>query len=64
MQVSRPPVLRYNCFGYWGYFHNLENLGTSLGRVFSAIWGDLLSGLCHCDQSLLGTQLGAETQFL
>ena len=30
--------------------------------VFFAIWGDWVSGLCHCDQSPLVTHLGAETQ--
>ena len=50
-------VSRYNCFGYWGHFHTLENLGAGVGRVFSAIWGDWLSRLCHCHQSSLGTQL-------
>ena len=54
----------YNCFGYWGHPHILENLGTSLGRVFSAIWSEWLSGLCLCDQRPLGTQLGVETQTL
>ena len=55
-------VSSYNCFGYWGHFHILENLGATLGRVFSAIWGEWVNGLCHCDQSPLGTQLGVETQ--
>ena len=57
-------VSSYNCFGYWGHFHILEKLGASLGRVFSAIWGEWVNGLCHCDQSPLGTQLGVETQTL
>ena len=48
-------VSSYNCFGYWDHFHVLENLGASLGRVFSAIWGDWLNELCHCDQSPLGS---------
>ena len=52
----------YNCFGYWKHFQILEKLGASLGRVFSAIWGEWISELCHCDQSPLGTQLGVETQ--
>ena len=52
----------YNCFGYWAHFHILENLGASLGRVFSAIWDELLSELCHCYQGPLSTQLGVETQ--
>ena len=52
----------YNCFGYWRDFHTLEKLGASLGRVFSAIWSEWISGLCHCDQSPLGMQLGVETQ--
>ena len=55
-------VSSYNCLGYWGHFHILEKLGASLGRVFSAIWGEWVNGLCHCDQSPLGTQLGVETQ--
>ena len=55
-------VSSYNCFGDWRHFHILEKLGSSLGRVFSAIWGEWVSGLCHCDQSPLGTQLGVETQ--
>ena len=50
--------------GYWGYLHIFEKVGASLGRVFSAISGDWLSGLCHCRQSPLGTQLGVETQRL
>ena len=53
-----------NCFGYRGHFHILAKLGASLVRVFSEIWGEWLSGLCHCDQSPLGTQLGVETQTL
>ena len=57
-------VSSYNCLGYWGHFHILEKLGASLGRVFSAIWGEWVNGLCHCDQSPLGTQLGVETQTL
>ena len=52
----------YNCFGYLGHFHILEKVGASLGRVFSAIWGEQVSELCHCNQSPLGTQLGVETQ--
>ena len=40
----------------------MEKLGASLGRVFPVIWGEWVSGLCHCDQSPLGTQLGVETQ--
>ena len=55
-------VSSYNCFGYWGHFHILEKVGASLGRVFSAIWGEWISGLCHCHQSPLGTQLGGQTQ--
>ena len=55
-------VSSYNCFGYWGHFHILEKLGATLGRVFSAIWGEWVNGLCHCDQRALGTQLGVETQ--
>ena len=55
-------VSSYNCLGYWGHFHILEKLGASLGRVFSAIWGEWVNGLCHCDQSPLGTQLEVETQ--
>ena len=53
---------KYNCFGYWGYFHILEKLGVSLGRIFSTVWGGWVNGLRRCDQSLLGTQLGVETQ--
>ena len=51
----------YNCFGYWGHFHILENLGAGVGRVFSTIWSEWLSGLCHCHQNPMGTQL-VETQ--
>ena len=47
---------------YWGHFHISEKLGASVGRVFSAVWGEMLSGLYHCDQSPLGTQLHVETQ--
>ena len=56
--------VNYNCFGYRGHFHILEKLGGSLGRVSSAIWGEWVSGLCHCDQGPLGTQLGVETHSL
>ena len=60
----------YNCFGYCGHFHILEKQSSSLGRVFCAIWGEWVSGLCHCNQSPLGTKLrgplgtklGVETQ--
>ena len=55
-------VLSYNCIGYWEHFYILEKLGASLGRVFSAIWGEWVSRLCHCDQIPLSTQLGVETQ--
>ena len=51
-------------FGTWGNFHILQKLGAGLGRVFSAIWGEWVSTLCHCDQSPLDTQLGVETQSL
>ena len=51
----------YNCFEYCGHFHILENLGESLGRVFTAIWSVWLSALCHCNQSSLATQLSVET---
>ena len=52
----------YNCFGYWGPFHILEKLVASLGKVFSPIWSEWVSVLCHCDQSPLGTHLGVKTQ--
>ena len=55
-------VSSYNCFGYWGHFHILEHLVASLVRVFSAICCEWLSGLCHWDQSPLGTRLVVETQ--
>ena len=55
-------VPRYYCFGYWGHFHILEKLGPSLGTVFSAIWSEWVSGLCHRNQSPLGTQLRVEIQ--
>ena len=55
-------VSSYNFCGYCRHFHILEKLGTSLGRVFSAIWGEWVSGLCHCDQNPLSTQLGVEIQ--
>ena len=45
-----------------GTFPLFEKLGASLGRVFSAIWGEWLSGLRHYDQSPLGTQLDADTK--
>ena len=35
-----------------------------MGKVFSAIWGECLSGLWHFDQIPLGSQLGAENQLL
>ena len=49
--LQATPVSNYNCIGKWCHFHILENVGAILGRVFSAIWDELLSGLCHCDQS-------------
>ena len=55
-------VSSYNCFGYWGHFHIIEKLGASLERVFYAVSSELLSGLWHCDQSPLGTQLVVEIQ--
>ena len=55
-------VSSYNCFGYWEHFHILENLGAGVGRVFSGVWLEWLSGLYHCHQSPLGTQLVIETQ--
>ena len=45
-----------------GHYHISEKQGASVGRVFSAISGEWLSGLYHCDQSPLGTQLLVETQ--
>ena len=38
------------------------SLKATTVRVFSAIWGEWVSVLCHCDESPLGTQLGVETQ--
>ena len=55
-------VSNYNRFEYCGHFHILEKLSSSLGRVFCAIWSEGVSGLCHCNQSPLGTQLGVEAQ--
>ena len=55
-------VSYYNCFGYRGHFQILEKLSSILGRVFCAIWGEWVSGICRCNQSPLGTQLGVETQ--
>ena len=56
-------VSSYYCFvSIGGHFHISEKLGASVGRVFSAIWGEWLGGLCHCNQSPLGTQLHVETQ--
>ena len=55
-------VLSYDSFGYWRHFHILGKLGASLGREFSAIWGEWVSGLSHCDQSPLGTPLGVRSQ--
>ena len=49
-------------FNEQDHFHILEKLSSSLGRVFCAIWGEWVSGLCHCNQSPLGTKLGVETQ--
>ena len=45
-------------FNEQDHFHILEKLSSSLGRVFCAIWGEWVSGLCHCNQSPLGTKLG------
>ena len=56
------PVSIIAVLGIEGHFHILDKLGAGLGRVFSAIWGDWVSGLCHCDQNLLDIQLGVETQ--
>ena len=55
-------VSSYNCLGYWGHFHILENLSPGVERVFSTIWGEWLSGPCHCRRSSLGTQLVIDTQ--
>ena len=55
-------VSSYDSFGYCQHFHIFGKLGASLGRVFSAIWGEWVNGLYHCDQNPLGTQLGEETQ--
>ena len=55
-------VSGYNCFGYWGHFHILENLSASLRRVFSEVWFEWISGLFHYDQLSLSTQLSVETQ--
>ena len=44
-------VRSYNYFGYRGHFHILGKHVASLGRVISAIWGDWVSELCHCDQN-------------
>ena len=55
-------VSNYNCFGYCGHFHILEKLSSSLGGVFCVVWGEWVSGLCHCNQNPLGIQLGLETQ--
>ena len=52
--------IQWGIMQYWGYFHILENLGTSLGRVFVAILGELPSWLCHCDESPVGTQWDIE----
>ena len=60
--VKAPTVSNYICFGYSGHFHILEKLSSRLGKVFCAIWGEWVSGLCHCNQSPLGTQLGLESQ--
>ena len=61
-RLKATTVSSYNCFRYCRHFHILKKLGACLGRVFSAIWGEWVNGLCHCDQSPLGTQLGVETQ--
>ena len=55
---------RFTCFRYWGHFHILEKLKASLRRVFSAIWGEKLGWLRHCNQTLLGTQFSVEIQLL
>ena len=52
----------YNCFGYWGHLHIFGKRGGSLGRVICSTWGEWLSGICHFDQSPVGTQLAVETQ--
>ena len=63
MQAWRSPQFQAILLcDYWRHLHILEKLGASVGRVFSAIWCEWLSGLYHCDQSPLGTQLHVETQ--
>ena len=62
MQATITTVSSYNCFGYLGNFEILEKLGASLGRVFSANWGEWVSGLCHSDQSPMGIHLRVKTQ--
>ena len=37
-------------------------MGAGLGRVFSVILGEWVSGLSHFDQNPLGNQLGVKTQ--
>ena len=63
LQVCRPLQCQaISLLGFRGISTIYEKLGARLGRVFSAIWGQWVSGLCHCDQSPLVTQLGVETQ--
>ena len=52
-----------NCFWVLGASPHFGKSGCkSRERVFSAIQDAWLSGLCHCDQNPLGTQLDVETQ--
>ena len=49
---------------FWvlGAFPHFGKTRSKSGTVFSAIWNEWVSGLCHRDQSPLGTQLRVETQ--
>ena len=62
-------MVKLYLFWVLGHFNILEKLGADLERVFSAICGELLSWLRHCDQigkfltqTSMGIQLGLETQ--
>ena len=60
--LNATTVSNYNCFEYCGHFLILEKLSSNLERLFCAIWGEWISGLCHCNQSPMGPQSGVETQ--
>ena len=43
--LSATAMSSYNYFRHWGYFHILEKLGLSLGRVFSGYFQSIIWGI-------------------